>query len=243
MIALLTQEAQRPARAGHVASQGSWVNGATVEIDTAHLAPAVSIRIECFDGAIDLIEKAAQPQLGVFAGARGRGHAREIDLLAPEHRLEKLRHLPALAQQRGLPRLVGHHRGSLGVACSVRVELPQARREAADIALQLPRSWTGEDLANLQIDVDQGLRGSKLRLAVAKPDAGISQQPLEQDELPLQIRFLRLDGYQVIPDLASAMVTASIPPCRPIEDSLSVRDPAVTTPRQPPRFAASLEAL
>src|SRR6266404_1625807 len=103
------------------------------------------------------------------------------------------------------------------VACSVRVELPQARREAADIALQLRRSRTGEDLANLQIDVDQRLRGSKLRLAVAKADAGISQQPLEQDELPLQIRFLRLDGYQAIPRSGvgnSNRFHAALPPDR-----------------------------
>jgi hypothetical protein len=69
-------------------------------------------------------------------------------------------------------------------------------REAADIGLELRRDWTGEDVANFQIDVDQMLRRSKLRLAVAKADPRISQQPLEQDQLPVQIHFLRLDGYQ-----------------------------------------------
>src|SRR5947207_8611559 len=52
-------------------------------------------------------------------------------------------------------------------ALSVRVECAQARHQAAHIELQLGRGRAFQRLGDLEVDVDQLLRRSKFRLALA----------------------------------------------------------------------------
>src|SRR6266478_721740 len=91
-------------------------------------------------------------------------------------------------------------------ASSVRIERAQTCQEAADIELELRRERPCERIADLQVDVDELLRSSELRLAVAEADARIPEQLVEQQELPLQLRFLQLCRRHLGP--RSAVVNA-----------------------------------
>src|SRR5437763_690634 len=82
--------------------------------------------------------------------------------------------------------------GTPWAARSVRIERAQTRQEAADIELQLGRVRPCKRVSDLLIDVDELLRRSKLRLAVAEADACIPEQLIEQQEVPLQIGLLNL---------------------------------------------------
>jgi len=75
-------------------------------------------------------------------------------------------------------------------ALSVRIECAQARHQAADVELQIRRKRPFQRIPNLAVDVDQLLRGSKLRLALAEAHARITQESIERQELALQIRFV-----------------------------------------------------
>src|SRR3981081_1624853 len=99
--------------------------------------------------------------------------------------------------------------GSCGTVpgLSVRIECAQARDQAAHVELQLRRERPFERIPNLAIDVDQLLRGSKLRLALAEAHARITQESIERQELALQIRFVER-RLQV--DLRSGLVDCNL---------------------------------
>src|SRR6266852_6125382 len=82
---------------------------AAIEIDAAELAAAVRVGVEGLDGAIDLLEEAPEPQLGVFTRVDGHGERGEIDVLA-------------LAQQRRPPGPVSNH-----------LATPPSRQEAGNM--------------------------------------------------------------------------------------------------------------
>src|SRR5438270_646202 len=82
----------------------------------------------------------------------------------------------------------GFRSGASGRARSVRIERAQTRQEALDLELKLYRERPCERSPDLQIDVDEILRKSKLRLALTEADACVPEQLIEQQELALQIR-------------------------------------------------------
>ncbi len=90
------------------------------------------------------------------------------------------------------------------VALSVRIECAEARRQPAYIEMQLRRERPFQRIANLEVDVDQLFRRSKLRFPLAVPDARITQEPIEHQEVALQIRFVQLGRLQLV--LRSAVI-------------------------------------
>ena len=85
----------------------------------------------------------------------------------------------------------------------MRIDRTQTRQEPADIELQPRRERPGERIADLQIDVDELLERGKLRLAVAEADARVTEQLVQLQKLPPQIRFLNLCRHHLGPDLPS----------------------------------------
>src|SRR6266446_6884586 len=95
-------------------------------------------------------------------------------------------------------------------ALSVRIECAQARHQAAHVELQLRRERPFQRIANLAVDVDQLLGGSKFRLALAEAHARVTQESIEREELALQIRFVQRRRLQM--DLRSGAVNCNVFP-------------------------------
>src|SRR5438132_1543199 len=65
----------------------------------------------------------------------------------------------------------------------------QARRQAAELALQPGRERKRESIADFEVQIDEPLGQGEGRPAVAEPDPGIPEQRAERRNLILQIRF------------------------------------------------------
>src|SRR5437763_14658288 len=77
-----------------------------------------------------------------------------------------------------------------------RIERSQARRQAPDFGLQLGRERALQSGANLQVQVDELLRGPDAGLAVAITNTGVPEQFAEHHHLTLQIRLDELSRHR-----------------------------------------------